>query len=338
MPISRNKLTIVLIISLMAVLLLSSCGSSGVFAPKDTPTPTATPVPPTPTAVPGEIVWVNATGSANDSLSGIINDFAAQNSLQVRSLTALSNSDITAGTKIVVVSGTGVDTSSLASTFPKVQFVLLGGSNSGSQTNVSTINSNPNDEAFMAGYLTELIAWDWRGAGLVTGADAAGYADSFENGGRFLCGTCAPYYAPITMFPLFAFETDGSPASLWLNDANNMSQYWLSVVYISPSAVSPDVIAALASRTYTDAVTFISTTAAPQDGSVKWAALLDADYATPLKDMLPKLLTGQGGLSADAQITLTSVDTTVISQARLDLFNKTAAELSSGQVSSESVQ
>lgn len=331
MLISRKNVFILFAISLLAILSLSACG--GIIAPRETPTPTATAVPPTPTTPPAEIVWVNTLSTPNDGVATVINDFAGQNSLQVRSLTALTNADITAGTKVIVIAGTGVDAASLATAFPAVQFILLGSANSANLSNISTIQVNPYDEAFMAGYLTELVAWDWRGAGLVTGDDPQGYADAFENGGRFLCGTCAPYYAPIQQFPLFAFETAGSPATQWLTDADNLNQYWLSTVFISPSAVSSDVIASLASRTYTTATTFISTTAAPQDGSVKWSALLDADYAGPLKSMLPQVLSDQGNLKEDAQITLTSVDSELVSPGRLDLFNKTAADLSAGLIS-----
>ena len=325
-----QKFTLFLTIFCFAgLLLLAGCSNNS--TPQATPTPAATAVPPTPTSAPAEIVWVNTLGTANDAVAGVINDFAAANSLQVRSLATLATADITSGTKIVVIAGTGVDANALASASPAVQFILLGSANSNNLSNVSSIQANSADEAFMAGYLTELIAWDWRGEGLLPSDDAA-YGQAFENGSRFLCGSCAPYYAPIVKFPVYDSEPAGSPSTTWLNDTADLIQYWPSVVFLTPSAVSADVVTSLASRTYADSVTFISTSAAPQDGSVKWAALLDADYAAPLKTMLTQVLAGQGNLTARAQISLTSVNSDVISPARQDMFNKTAADLSANLI------
>jgi hypothetical protein len=331
---SYKSILVLAVLSIFSILIITGCSASR--TPEVTPTPAATAVPPTPTTAPAEIIWVNTQATANDAVAGVINDFAAANSLQVRSLSTLDSSNITGGTKIVVITGTGIDFNSLASAAPAVQFILLGSANSNNLSNISTIQANSADEAFMAGYLTELIAWDWRGAALLPSDDAA-YANAFENGSRFLCGSCAPYYAPIVKFPVLASEPAGSPSTTWLTDTGNLNQYWLSVAFVTPSAVSADVIASLGSRTYTNSVTFISTTAAPQDGSVAWAALLDSDFADPLKIMLPQVLSGKGNLNARAQISLTSVNSDIVSPARLDMFNKTAADLAADLINPVSV-
>ena len=337
----RKKITLrLIVIGLVTVIAFTGCSAIN-RPPTATPTPEATPVPPTPTAAPAEILWGNAQNTANNALTKVITDFASANSLQYRTLPALTPADITSGTKIVILSTGAGDVNSLASAASTTQFILLGSANSANLSNVSSIQANPADEAFMAGYLTEIISTDWRAAGLLPSDESigSGYADAFENGARFVCGSCTPFYSPIVSFPQMASEPAGSPAGTWSADAATLSQSWLSAAFITPSAVSADVVAALNARTNnTDSVYFISTTAAPQDGSVAWVALLDTDYASTLKTLLPQVLAGQGPLNLRAQITLTSVNEDVVSPGRQDDFNRTAADLAADKIDPTSPQ
>lgn len=331
---TKNRKAIVFGISLLlATLLLASCG--GARTPEATATPTLTPLPPTPTPAPAEIIYVNAQPNTNDSVLQAVNDFASSNSLQVRSLSALSAADVNAGSKIVVLATLPADWSSIASGAPATQFVLLGAANSGNLSNVSSIQAKPEDEAFMAGYLTMLIAIDWRAGALVTsdGPLGADYAEDFMNGAQFVCGKCNPQYAPITAFPTVSAEATSSGADVWSNDATTMSQYWLSSLFVDPAAASTDVVTAINTRTINAAgVYMISTSAAPNDGSITWTALLGADYAASLQSLLPQLLAGQGNLNAGATITLASFNPDVVSTAKQDLFKQVADSLAAGDI------
>lgn len=336
----RKKTIPLIMIGLLAAVVI--CGCSVINrTPTATPTAMATPVPPTPTAAPAEMVLVSTQTPANDALVKTLTDFAAANSLQFRTVSALTSADITPSTKIVVFSDAPTDLNSLASGASATQFILLGTANSANLSNVSSITANPADEAFMAGYLTELIAIDWRSAALLPsdGSIGTGYADAFENGARFVCGSCTPFYSPIVSFPQMASEPANSPSTTWTADAGTLALKWLSAAFITPSAVSADVTSTLTSRTSnTGSVYFISTTAAPQDGSVAWVALLDTDYSSTLKTILPQVLAGKGNLNARAQITLTSVNADVVTPGKQNDFNTTAADLAADEINPSSVQ
>jgi hypothetical protein len=247
---------------------------------------------------------------------------------------------MTSGTKIVVVATAQTDVNSLPSGNPAAQFILLGSSNPGI-SNVSTIQAKPEDEAFMAGYLTMLIAQDWRAGALLTSDGAAGsaYADDFSNGSQFVCGKCNPFYSPIVAFPVTASEPAASASGTWAADAAALSQNWLSSVFITPSAASADVITAVSSHTVnSDGVYYLSTTGAPQDGSIPWAALLTTDYSAGLNQLLPQALKGQGNLTIRAQIGLTAINADIVTPAKQALFNQTAADLAADLIIPTTVQ
>ncbi len=58
-------------------------------------------------------------------------------------------------------------------------------------------------EIFLAGYISVMIANDWRTGGILPNIteNNTRYAEIFENGAHYLCGRCTPIYSPIVSFP-----------------------------------------------------------------------------------------------------------------------------------------
>lgn len=336
----KNNRIYASLISILCVALISGCAVLH-GTPAATPTPQATAIPPSPTPAPAEILFVTSQSSSADTLTAAITDFASSNSLQVRTLNALTAADLNAGTKIAVLQTLPSDLSSIAAAAPQTQFILLDAAAPAGLSNVSSIQARPEDVAFMAGYLTMLISQDWRAGALLTsdGPLGSSYADDFTNGSEFVCGKCNPHYGPVVAFPQIISEPSASAASTWAADGTTLSQNWLSAAYLDPAAASADAANAVTSRTVNDnAVYFISTTSAPQDGSIAWVALLGTDDTAALKTLLPQVLQGQGGLTGRAQITLTNLNEDVVTPAKQALFNQTAADLAADKIIPTTVQ
>jgi len=333
---SKRILTLVAVSGLM---ILSAC--NGVArTPAATPTPEATAVPPTPTPAPAEIVWVSAQPDAS-AATPIITDFASANSLQYRSVTTLDAGQINSGTRIVVFDSAPADLSSLAAAAPTTQFVVMGAGNASAGGNVSVIQSSQTDTAFMAGYLTMLIAEDWRAAGLIPSDSPIGdaYADAFTNGARFVCGKCNPFYAPLVQLPLVAAIPSGTDAATLQSNIAGLTANWLSAAFIDPAFVNADVVTAINVQAFNwEYVALITTDAAPQDVDGKWVARLGSDAAASLKVLLPELLNGQSGLSMKAQVTVNSLDEEIVTPAKVELFNEVAAELGADKLVPTTIQ
>ncbi len=328
------------IIAVFMLLLIAACNGAA-RTPEATPTPEATALPPTPTPAPAEIVWVSANPDATPALTTAISDFAAANSLQYRTLTTLDAGQLTDGTKIVIFETVPADLNTLANAAPDTQFVVLGANTPAAGGNISVVQTSQVDEAFMAGYLTMLIAEDWRAAALIPSdspiADA--YADAFTNGARFVCGKCNPYYAPIVPLPLIGSLPASSDALTVQSTIGSLTVNWLSAAFVDPAFVNADVVSSLNYQAFNwEYVALITTDTAPNDVDGKWVARLGSDAAASLKTLLPELLNGQSGLSLSAQITVTPLDEEIVSPAKQDLFNQVAAELSTDQLIPTTVQ
>jgi hypothetical protein len=325
---------------LALALLFTLSGCKGPDQPTTSATPEFTAAPATETPAPAELVFVDPQGNAAVEMTDALNQFAADNSLQYRTLAGLTAADLTTGTRIVVFASDPGNVNELGSAAPQTQFLILGASAVSAGGNISTIKADPADMAFMAGYITELLAYDWRAAGLLTSDSSLGdkYTDAFTNGARYVCGRCLPYYSPLVEFPVVSAQPSASDETTWASDAAALGDYFLSSVFIDPAAANISVANAVSAKPIDmESVTFISTTDVPDNG-ITWDALLAADYVPSVKNMLPLLLSGQGGNQADATIILTAVNTEEISPARQDLFNQTAADLAAGKIEPLSIQ
>jgi hypothetical protein len=328
----RSRFALVITVLLMLTAFLTACKGPN---PAAIPTAEATALPPTVTPAAPEIILVDAQGAAPAALTTVITDFAAANSMQVRTMTALAASDFSAGTKIVIFTSDPGNLAEMSTAAASVQFVVLGNSNVTAGGNISTIKANPADRAFMAGYLTMLLARDWRAAGLLTSDSALGdsYADAFINGAEYVCGKCLNYFAPLVQFPVVISEPTGSAEATWANDAATLGQNWLGAVFIDPAAAYVSVANGLSAYPINyESVTFVGYAEVPSDAGLIWDVLLDTDTVSSLSNMLPLLLAGQGGNEVHAQVVMTQINEAVVTPAKQEFFNATAAKLASGEL------
>lgn len=102
----------------------------------------------------------------------------------------------------------------------------------------------PHDELiFVAGYVSALISNDWRTAAIVTDKSVNGSpaGEIFSNGVRYLCGLCAPIFAPVVFFPSIATVAEGDDTSSVLLSFSQIANNRPNVVYIDTSLITMDL-------------------------------------------------------------------------------------------------
>ena len=328
----RNRLFIFL--PLFLTLLLSACSNPSSTPPQDTSTPT-TEVSPTPTAEPERLVYVSASPADSDANVPILTQFAAENALQFEQEAAFDGASLGSTARIVVLTAEPADLSAVLDANPAVQFILLGSSAISGKSTLSVVSAKAEDVYFMAGYLTTLIAYDWRSAGLVVSDSPLGdgAADAFTNGGEYVCGKCNPSYPPMVNLPALATLPAASAPGDWLAQANTLLVDGINAFFLDPQAVVPDVAAALV-----NSQTVIISTADPLAGTEAWwGATIATDSSAALGEVLTKALNGEGGQQIGVPITLTNVNANLVSPARQDLFNQTAQLLAEGKLAALSI-
>jgi hypothetical protein len=237
--------------------------------------------------------------------------------------------------KIVIWLGTANGISELAAGAPQVQFVAITTSNLQAGANLSIIHTRPEDVIFISGYISTLIAPDWRGAGLLPSDGPLGdqIQTVFTNGGRFFCGRCAPAYAPVVLFPVSAALPSGSDASSWQAAFDELNGNVIEVLYVSDAAVSPELLAMLNDLD----ITLIGSQTPGEEILSNWAATVQMDGTALLETLWPSLIAGQGGTLLETPVTLRDVNPDKLSPGRQELVATMIANLQSGLVNPDSV-
>lgn len=333
-------------ITLFAAILivLAACNpSSPAITATATNPPLQTPATlvPTPesTAEPAKIILVSDAGASSSDVQKAetaLTDLAGQEEMNLVKAGNLTPADLTPEVKVVVWIGQADGIGALAAGAPQVQFVAITSANLDSSVNLNIIHIRPEQAVFIAGYISTLIAPDWRGAGLLPSDGPLGdqVQTVFSNGGRFFCGRCAPAYAPVVLFPLSAALPGNSPASAWLGAFDDLNKNIIEVIYVSNSAASPELLSALSEK----GITLVGSQPPTADLQSAWAATVSMDGISQLENLWPDLLAKKPGQSLEAPVVLSDVDPSKLSPGRQELVNAMIENLQSGLVNPFSVQ
>ena len=314
---------------LLIAFVLAACAKPTATSNMPTITPTdAVTEAPTATAVPASLFVVDPKGYSTQGVEQTLQDIAS-----VNGLIYLSGSDLTSdlsGVKIAVIFGDAAVYKEQAAAHPEIQFIFVGATAETAAGNISLVNNRPQDLAFMAGYLATLAAEDWRSGGLLASnaisIDALG--DAFINGGQYVCGNCTPNYPPFMNYPVYQDVSGKTTAVDLEGDTTAINLKKVDTVFVTISADIPEVLEALDSAS----VKIIGDNSMSANAA-RYAAILSYDALSPLGEMLPKLLEGQGAQTAVSKVVLAAVnDSKKISPAKQGLFATTAVALAEGWI------
>lgn len=320
------------------VIFLAACGSA---APSATNSPTAAqieatatlPATPEPTTAPATILLVSDAGAAPSDVQNTetrLTAMASQQNMTLVKKDALSAADLTEEVKVVVWVGAANGISDLAAGASQVQFVAITASDLQPAANLSVIRSRPENAVFIAGYISTLIAPDWRGAALLPSDGPLGdqVQAIFTNGGRFFCGRCAPAYAPVVLFPVSAVLPTGSPVSSWQAAFDELNQNVIEVLYISDAAASAELLSSLTSAGFT----LLGSQQPAAELTSNWAVTVQVDGSALLETLWPDLLAGKEGQLLDVPVTLNDINPEKFSPGKQELVEKMIADLQAGLV------
>jgi len=302
-----------------------------------TPVTTQTAASSTPTSAPGKVLFVAPDPAAVDTdaaIQGVVSKLAAANQLTLESLTSLQPANLLPEVRIVVLLSTPDNLSDLLAASPRVQFVVIGQWPSlETHPNLSVITIQPEQAAYLAGFITTIISGDWRSAGLLPDTPAA-IQDAFLNGGRYYCGRCIPIHGPIVAFPLAAALPAGSSFASWQNAVTQLQTKILQTVYVDPSISSPDLLKLLADQK----LILVGGQSPSQDLRSQWSATVSSDVLTPLIALWPSLVAGTGGKSMAAALLVSDINPDYLTPGKQRLVQDVITGLQTGALGPLSIQ
>lgn len=328
---------------LMIILLISSgCRPAGEAAagpesPPATatlPEPTHTPAPP-----PELVILVSPPGTdipQVQALETILAEAAASKGMEFKILPALSAAEVPPELKVAVYLSPPPDLMDVVRAAPQTQFAVISQVDLEEASNLSVIRQRPEQAAFVAGVAAVVIAYDWRSAGLLPSDSTLGaaYEDLFRNGGRYFCGICNPFFAPHVRFPLTAALPSGGDFNAWRAAVDELLLNVVYVVYVAPEVASPELLNYLAVEKN---LVLLGGQTPPDVVRPRWAATITSDTLTPLQELLPALLAGEGGKVIPASLIFTDVQPALFSPGRQMLVERIRDELLEGWIEPYSV-
>jgi hypothetical protein len=333
-----------LVILLYPLILLASCAFPGSSARvTEVPTPTANPTSsPSPTSISLAILVVPADmpQAQSDQYQTLVYNLAQTNGMRFQVRNVLSPADLTSegsALKVVVALPPNPGLAALTTAAPDVQFLAIGIPDLASAPNLSSIGETglPVDQqAFLAGYIAGMVAPEWR-VGILSqkdtpGGDAAVVA--FSNGYHFYCGDC--FNPNFTMgfhhgeYPIIVRIPTDAPSSDYTGYANLLIQNSVRVAYLYPDIATPNIVSYMAQN----GVNLISQTLPREDIRPNWVASIQPDLTSSLQSVFQDLIDGKGGQVVSTPLSLTDVNSDLLSDAKLRLVQDILTGLQNGTI------
>jgi hypothetical protein len=218
-----------------------------------------------------------------------------------------------------------------------VQFVIFSPVDLPAAANLTVIRQRAEMQAFVAGFISELLSPDYRAAGLLPsdGFLGAQLQEAFVNGGRYYCGPCAPGWPLGLYYPAVGSLPAASDGTAWLGAAADLyGNKMVDVFFLSPDSIRPEVTTYLQGKTQLDRPVLIVGTQAPLEGfSNQWAASVRFDDLAVLRQVWPDVAAGQSGAAVDAPLLVDHVNDALLSEGRMRLVDELIAEINAERVS-----
>lgn len=306
--------------------------------PTDTVEPTHSPLP-TPSLIPERIILYSpADGSSGESnlAQEWLTSWSAENGYLFEVISQLPSGDIPEGTKVIVVSDeNGVDVNALAQENPATIFVVKRESPMENQpANVITLVADSAYLNFAAGYLSILIAPDWRLGALLPWDDEVSGAETlqaFTNGSAYHCGRCASTYMPVVLFPVTSSLPSASAPETWMNEIQTLDNVnYLYTVYVAPEAASEQLYLQLVTQN----VTVVGAQKPENIEGLLWAASINQDETTALVENWDAILNGTlVENEIIVPVVVTEVNEEYLSPGRMRLYDEMMDALIGGWLS-----
>ncbi len=322
---ARGYYTGVKIYHLSLVLLLAACSLSGA-QPTATIMQVATASPSPEPAVLMLLAPPESDAQLAAAAAEIATTFASTHDLHFEQVSALNPSELPGNLAILVVLAPDPGAAELASAAASARVIAVGFTPTAEAANLQSLLANATESgaaAFIAGYVAELTAPDWR-AGMLYSPASAELVDDFVAGGEYYCGSCAPVAPPYNEYPQFAQATD---ATNWQAAADQLVAQSVNVVYLASELENSGAAQYLASFS----VLLIGSGVPPADAAATWLAGVSADPVAALREQLPLALAGQP-VTQSTSFVVSNANAAYLSTARLADIQTVINDLLSGYI------
>lgn len=342
-PGMKNRISLLFI--LLFLLPLSACAAlqatptatpaTATVKTTNAPAPSPTVAVATATTAPLKVLLV-APEQPGDSLAQtartLLADLATQAKLTLEMRPSIQPNELTGNIKIVIFLAQPANLTELLAAAPTTQFAVVTASDLAAKGHLSVVRANPEHLAFTAGFITTLMAGDWRSAGLVPDQPKT-LLEAFQNGGRYWCGRCAPNFAPVVFFPVGASLPSSSSAPAWQAEFEKLKRNVIESVYIPAEVGTPALLEYMTQQK----VILVGGNPPSEALKARWAVTIRQDVLAALKSLWPELVAAKGGKQVNAAITFSDINESLFSPGKQRLVLEVIQGLGDGTIAPLSV-
>jgi hypothetical protein len=333
-PFSKRLFTILIILSFSAALFGCSRNQPDAVETQETIPATATPIP---TPAPDRAVLAAPADSSSFELTEaqvLIAELAAGSGLEFETRSEIFANEITSDIKIIVFLEQPDNLGSLAANAPGTQFVAISSNNWTPPANGTIILKNEGHVAFLSGYLSALLAPNFRVGGLLVSENTQ-FNQAFKNGVSYYCGLCAAVIYPLNTYPVISQQPANSPPANWQTAFNEINMNKINVLFLPGDAASAELGTYLTGMD----VAVIGNQTPLEELRSRWVATISSDGLSPLREIWDDLLGGQGGKVVNDSLKISDKNYVTVtdglvwlSQGKMDLLNKVITLLRKDQI------
>jgi len=330
----KKLLAFLVVLSFSAALFSCSGNKPNTEEPLETAQLTATSVP---TIAPDRAILAAPADISPIELAEaqtLIAELAAGSGLEFEVRQEIYANEITPDIRIIIFLEQPDNLGSLAAKAPETQFVAISSQNWSPPTNGTIILKNEGHVAFLAGYLSALLAPNFRVGGLLISENTE-FNQAFNNGIRYFCGLCAAVVYPLNAYPVLSHQPANSSPANWQTAFNEINASKVNVLFLPGEAASAELGIYLAGMD----VAVIGSQTPPEELRSRWVATISSDGLPPLREIWNDLMEGQGGKILNANLKISDVNyvavtdgTVWLSQGKMNLLNKVIALLREDQI------
>jgi hypothetical protein len=263
----------------------------------------------------------------------LLSELSSKEGLSLETRTELTELELDPSIRLVIVLPPDPGIANLAAANPNMQFLAIGidGLEPGSNLSlIGSAGSRPDQRGFLAGYLAAVITEDWRVGVISRGDTTEGNAArlGFINGAVFFCGLCRPAYPPFLQYPYFVELPDAATQVEQQAAVDQMVANAVKTVYVSPGTGDASLLEALAQA----GIVLIGGESPSESLREQWAASIRLDQSVAIEKLWPALLKGEGGNNISAPITLTDVNSQILTPGRQRLVEQMLSDLLTGYI------
>ncbi len=318
-------------ILLLFILLVSGCArseTSSTASPQSTATLTLEAA--TQTSLPSKVLLVTLEDGWNTGLiKDTVLELSGASGWSLEEKNTFAAEDLTSDTAAAVFLGVPGDLTALAQK-PGIHFIIFSREEIQPANNISVLIARPVDLAFVAGYIAEITAEDWRGGALI-GSDGV-YSENeqraFRNGGWYLCGLCNPKFSPYPGFPTVEQQSTGADWTAWQVSADALLANRVKVAYLAPEASSAEVSGYLARM----GVKLLGQGMPPPEAQDNWITSLNWDTDNAFREAWQRLASGESGQAVRLAVMLEYTNEEMLPAGRQRLVSEVISLMQNGMI------